>query len=68
MLLTVGITLGIINLLAARWLRNGENRGWYTGIILCGLFLPSLFFPFAAVGIWALLSAGTKGKFLKHKQ
>jgi len=36
---------------------------WVAGLCIFGLYLPSLFLPLGALGLWGLLDAGTRREF-----
>ena len=37
--------------------------GWIAGLCVFGLYLPSLFFPLGALGLWGLLDPGSRALF-----
>lgn len=54
--------------LSGKWLRKGQTRGWTSGLVLSGLYLPSLFLPLAVVMLWALLSKGTRHRYFSREK
>jgi hypothetical protein len=36
---------------------------WVAGLCLFGLYVPSLFFPLGALGLWGLLDEGSRAEF-----
>lgn len=36
---------------------------WFAGLCVFGLYLPSLFFPLGALGMWGLLDKGSREAF-----
>jgi hypothetical protein len=43
----------------------GRRRfwAWVAGLCIFGLYVPSLFFPLGALGLWGLLDTGTRAEF-----
>ena len=37
--------------------------GWVAGLIVFGIYAPSLFMPLGALGLWGLLAAGSRAEF-----
>ena len=37
--------------------------GWIAGLVVFGIYVPSLFFPLGAVGLWGLLAPGSLAEF-----
>ena len=37
--------------------------GWVAGLIVFGIYAPSLFLPLGAFGLWGLLAAGSRAEF-----
>jgi len=44
-------------------LRRRKFWAWVAGIILFGLYVPSLFLPLGAFGLWGLLDEGSRARF-----
>jgi len=44
-------------------LRRRKFWAWVVGIILFGLYVPSLFLPLGAFGLWGLLDEGSRAEF-----
>lgn len=44
-------------------LRHRKFWAWVAGIILFGLYVPSLFLPLGALGLWGLLDEGSRAEF-----
>lgn len=44
-------------------LRMSKPWAWRAALLLCVLYLPTLFVPLGALGLFALLSAGTRARF-----
>lgn len=44
-------------------LKNYKPWGWITGLIVCILYIPSLFIILGGLGLWGLLDAETKSRF-----
>lgn len=40
-----------------------KKWAWIVGIVMFGIYLPSLFFPLGALGLWGLLDAGSQAEF-----
>ena len=36
---------------------------WVTGLVIFGLYIPSLFLPLGALGLWGLLDSGSRKEF-----
>ena len=47
----------------ARGLRAARRWAWRTALALFALYLPSVFLPLGAVGLFGLLSEGTRRRF-----
>lgn len=60
-LLSLG--LAILVWFVIRGLRRHRRWAWKTGIVLFVLYLPSWFLPIGAVGLFGLLSKGTRERF-----
>ena len=37
--------------------------GWVAGLIVFGIYAPSIFLPLGAFGLWGLLAAGSRAEF-----
>ena len=37
--------------------------GWIAGLIVFGIYTPSLFFPLGVLGLWGLFAAGSRSEF-----
>ncbi len=37
--------------------------GWIAGLVVCGIYTPSLFFPLGILGLWGLLAPGSRTEF-----
>jgi len=46
-----------------RALRQRKRWAWITATVLFALYLPSIFLPLGAVGLFGLLSEGTRAQF-----
>jgi len=44
-------------------LKGRKFWAWVVGLIIFGLYLPSLFFPLGALGLWGLLDSGSRRAF-----
>lgn len=44
-------------------LRKYKYWGWIAGLILCILYIPSLFFVLGGLGLWGLLDPESKSRF-----
>ena len=60
-----GICLAMIIVveLIASSLRRVSFKGWVAALILFAIYTASLYLPLGVVGLWALLSAGTREQF-----
>ena len=47
----------------ARGLRLRRYWGWVAGVCILTLYIPTVFLPLGAVGLWALLTPATRGLF-----
>jgi hypothetical protein len=36
---------------------------WAAGLCICGMYVPSLFLPLGALGLWGLLDSGSRAEF-----
>lgn len=61
----IGICFAIIVVIEviASSLRRHSFKGWIAGLILFDVYAFSLFLPLGVVGLWALLSRGTREQF-----
>ena len=56
-LLTAGIEVVV-------WgLRRRKFWAWVAGLCIFGIYIPSLFLPLGALGLWGLLDAGSRRAF-----
>jgi drug/metabolite transporter superfamily protein YnfA len=46
-----------------RGIRQRKRWAWIAGLCLAGLYLPSLFMPLGALGLWGLLDKGSRAEF-----
>ena len=44
-------------------LRRRRFWAWIAGLIVSGIYVPSLFLPLGALGLWGLLAAGSRNAF-----
>ena len=56
------IALAAVPEIAAYGIRRRRFWGWVLGLILFGLYLPSLFLPLGAFGMWGLLDPGSRAE------
>jgi chromate transport protein ChrA len=49
--------------MVARGLRRRMYWGWVAGVCILTLYIPTVFLPFGAVGLWALLTPATRALF-----
>lgn len=47
----------------AHGIRRRKFWAWVAGLCIFGLYLPSLFLPLGALGLWGLLDAGSRAEF-----
>lgn len=47
----------------AAGLRRRKFWAWVAGLCVFGMYVPSLFFPLGALGLWGLLDAGSRAEF-----
>jgi chromate transport protein ChrA len=47
----------------ASGLRRRRFWAWVSGLCIFGLYVPSLFLPLGALGLWGLLSPGSRAAF-----
>jgi hypothetical protein len=69
-----GLLLGIVMLavclaivIGIEFVKNGLRKrkfwAWVAGLCIFGIYLPSLFFPLGALGLWGLLDEGSRSEF-----
>ena len=61
--LCVALIIGIE--FVAAGLRKRRFWAWVAGLCIFGLYLPSIFFPLGALGMWGLLDEGSRAEFRK---
>jgi hypothetical protein len=54
--------LAVVPEIAALGIRRRRFWGWVLGLIIFGLYIPSLFLPLGALGLWGLLDAGSRAE------
>jgi hypothetical protein len=57
------ILLGLGMEVVAYGLRGRRFWAWIAGLCIFAMFLPSLFLPLGALGLWGLLDAGSRAEF-----
>jgi hypothetical protein len=57
----VALAIGIE--VVAFGLRRRKFWAWVAGLCIFGLYLPSLFLPLGALGLWGLLAPGSRAAF-----
>jgi hypothetical protein len=67
----IGVILGVFCLglivgieVVVYGLRKRMNWAWIAGLCIFAVYVPSLFFPLGALGLWALLDNGTQRAFI----
>jgi chromate transport protein ChrA len=60
-LLCLALAVGIE--FVAAGLRRRRFWAWVAGLCIFAIYLPSLFFPLGALGMWGLLDAGSRVEF-----
>jgi hypothetical protein len=60
-LLCVTLAVGIE--VVAYGIRKRRFWAWIVGLIIFGIYLPSVFFPLGALGLWGLLARGSRMEF-----
>lgn len=50
-------------LFVVRGIKKRKYWAWIAGICICGLYIPSAYFPLGALGLWGLLDAGSREEF-----
>ncbi len=53
---------------AAWGIRRRRLWAWILGLVIFGLYIPSLFLPLGALGLWGLLDAGSRVEMGMTKQ
>src|SRR5438874_3351515 len=61
LLFSLGVAVGVELLVVG--LRKRKFWAWIVGIIVTGIYVPSLFLPLGALGLWGLLAAGSRSAF-----
>lgn len=61
LLFCFGLAVGVEVLMAG--LRKRRFWAWIVGIIVSGVYVPSVFLPLGALGLWGLLAAGSRKAF-----
>ena len=56
------VLLAAVPEIAAMGIRRRRFWGWVLSLILFGLYVPSLFMPLGAFGLWGLLDAGSRAE------
>ena len=56
------LSMAIVPETAIVGIKRRRSWGWVLGLIIFGLYLPSLFFPLGAVGLWGLLDSGSRAE------
>jgi hypothetical protein len=62
-MLTVCVALAIGIEAVAFGLRRRKFWAWVAGLCIFGLYVPSLFLPLGALGLWGLLDPGSRAAF-----
>ena len=57
------LLLAAVPEIAAWGIRRRRFWGWIMGLVIFGLYVPSLFLPLGAFGLWGLLDAGSRAEF-----
>ena len=61
---TLLLVIGVLSLIVARALRRRKRWAWRTALVLfISLFLTTILLPVGIVGLYGLLSAGTRARF-----
>ena len=55
--------LAALNEVVARAIKKRKFWGWIVGIIIFGLYIPSLLLPIGVLGLWALLTPDSRRAF-----
>lgn len=55
---SIGLVVGVEAV--ARALQRRRFWGWVAGLCVFAVYVPSLFLPLGAVGLWALLAPGSR--------
>jgi len=61
LLLCLALAVGIE--IVVYGLRRRKFWAWVTGLCIFGIYLPSLFLPLGAIGLWGLLDGGSQAEF-----
>ena len=61
LLLFIALIVGIQIVVAG--LRRRRFWAWVTALCIFGVYLPSLFFPLGALGLWGLLDSASRAEF-----
>jgi peptidoglycan/LPS O-acetylase OafA/YrhL len=56
------LILAVVPQIAALGIRRRRFWGWVLGLIIFGLYIPSIFLPLGAFGLWGLLDAGSRAE------
>ncbi len=62
-LAVLAFALAVLAKILIRALRRRKRWAWITAAVLFALYLPSVFLPLGAVGLFGLLSEGTRAQF-----
>jgi hypothetical protein len=62
-LLLLCLALAVAVEIPAFGLKKRRNWAWIAALIVCGIYVPSLFLPLGALGLWGLLSSGSRQAF-----
>ena len=62
-LAALSIGLALLAHVLIRALRQRKRWAWVTATVLFSLYLPSAFLPLGAVGLFGLMSEGTRARF-----
>ncbi len=57
----IGCAVGVE--LVAYGIRKRRFWGWVAGLVVFGMYVPSLFFPLGALGLWGLPATGSRAQF-----
>ena len=63
LLAVLSIALAILAHFLIRALRRRKRWAWITSAVLFAIYLPSAFLPLGAVGLFGLMSEGTRAQF-----
>ena len=59
------IAIGIFVEIVIKSLKNNKFWAWVAGLIICGLYIPSLFIVLGVIGLIGLLDRDVRKDFLK---